>query len=150
MNINYINQISIALQALMVFSYKAHLKSSNGFEIEDERNGYESEQFAEDIQSDCGIQFLRATTSRYGADYELHYKMVGWLAELINSHNLPLTFTSSAVNTNGTDQIYITSVNAINNEVAYETAILDELDDKDYLQIIEKLNSQLTYLTLKY
>lgn len=150
MNSNYIIQISIALQALMMFSYKAHLKSSNGFEIEDERNGYESEQFAEVIQSDCGIQFLRATTSRYGADYELHYKMVSWLADFFNSYNLPLTFTSSTVNTSGTDQIYITRVSAIDNEVAYETAALEELEDTDLLQIIEKLNSQLTYLTLKY
>ncbi len=150
MKSNCITQITIALQALMMFSYKAHLKNNNGFEIEDERNGYESEQFAEVIQSDCGIKFLRATTSRYGADYELHYKMVSWLAEFFNSYNLPLTFTSSTVNNSGTDQIFITNVSAINNEVTYETARLEALDDRDLLKIIEKLNSQLTYLTLKY
>ncbi len=150
MSSNYINQIAVALQSLVLFSYKAHFKSSTGFEFEDERNGYESEQFTEQIQAECGVQFWRATTERYGGDYTLHYKMSFWLKELFNKYDLPLTFTSFCENSNGTDQAYIKNVNVIDNIIYYDKARLEELKEDALLDIANKLASQLTFLSMKY
>ena len=112
-----IEQITNALQKLMFYSYKSFLKNNDGFEIEDERNGYESEQFTDEIQTDCGIEFLRASTERYGADYILHYGMVGWLAELFSAYKLPLAFTSDLQNRSGGDQAYINSLGYVSDEI---------------------------------
>lgn len=142
--------ITNALQKLMHFSYVAFLKSNDGFEIEDERNGYESEQFTQEIQIDCGVQFLRATTERYGGDYTLHYKMVEWLAELFLAYQLPITFTSKLYNSSGGDQAYINSLGDIDDEVDYDLDALGKLSDIDLLKISEKLKNQISFLTLKY
>ncbi len=150
MSSNYINQIAVALQSLVLFSYKAHFKSSTGFEFEDERNGYESEQFTEQIQAECGVQFWRATTERYGGDYTLHYKMSFWLKELFIKYDLPLTFTSCCENKDGTDQAYITDTNVINNKIIYYEDRLKQLNEEDLLDITNKLASQLTFLSIKY
>lgn len=134
----------------MCLSYSVFLKNNDGFEIEDERNGYESEQFTEDIQRECGIQFWRATTERYGADYTLHYKMVEWLAELFSKHQLPLTFTSTLRNNCGSDQAYVKRLGEINNDVEYDLNALNKLNASDIEVISEKLDSQISFLTLKY
>lgn len=143
-------QITQSLQKLMFFSYVAFLNTNDGFEIEDERNGYESEQFTEEIQADCGIQFWRATTERYGADYTLHYKIVAWLEELFNEYKLPLSFTSTMRNNSGGDQAYIKRLGEINNDVEYDLVALKKVSDLDLEKIIEKLNIQLSFVTLKY
>lgn len=143
-------QITTSLQKLMCFSYVAFLNSNDGFEIEDERNGYESEQFTEDIQADCGVQFWRATTERYGADYTLHYKMVNWLAELFTEHKLPLSFTSNMRNSSGGDQAYIKRLSEVNNDVKYDLTVFKQLSNENLEKIVEKLNAQLSFVTLKY
>jgi hypothetical protein len=142
--------ITNALQKLMHFSYVAFLKSNDGFEIEDERNGYESEQFTQEIQVDCGIQFLRATTERYGGDYTLHYKMVEWLAELFSAYQLPLKFTSKLRNNNGGDQAYVNRLGEVNNEINYDLDALGKLSKSDLIKICEKLELQISFLVLKY
>ena len=142
--------ITNALQKLMHFSYVAFLKSNDGFEIEDERNGYESEQFTQEIQVDCGIQFWRATTERYGGDYTLHYEMVEWLAELFSAYQLPLIFTSKLPNSSGSDQLYINNSGGINNEIVYDLDALGKLSKSDLVKIGEKLELQISFLILKY
>ena len=145
-----IEQITNALQKLMFYSYKAFLKNNDGFEIEDERNGYESEQFTDEIQTDCGIKFLRATTERYGADYTLHYGMVGWLAELFSAYKLPLAFTCELRNSDGGDQEYINSLGYVSDVIEYDLTALGGLSKNDLLTICNKLEAQVSFLTLKY
>ena len=145
-----IEQVTNALQRLVYYSYKAFLKTNNGFEIEDERNGYESEQFTDDIQADCGIEFLRATTERYGADYTLHYGMVEWLAELFSAYKLPLSFTSDLRNSDGGDQEYINSLGYVSDEIKYDLNTLSDLSKDDLRTICTKLEAQVSFLTLKY
>ena len=145
-----IEQVTNALQKLVYYSYKAFLKNNNGFEIEDERNGYESEQFTDDIQADCGIEFLRATTERYGADYTLHYGMVGWLAELFSVYKLPLAFTSDLQNRSGGDQAYINSLGYVGDAIKCDLTALNGLSKNDLLTICEKLEAQVSFVTLKY
>ena len=145
-----IEQITNALQKLMFYSYKSFLKNNDGFEIEDERNGYESEQFTDEIQTDCGIEFLRASTERYGADYILHYGMVGWLAELFSAYKLPLAFTSDLQNRSGGDQAYINSLGDVSDEIKYDLTTLSGLSKDDLLTICDKLESHISFLTLKY
>ena len=150
MTMQLIEKITNELQKLVYYSYKAFLKNNNGFEIEDERNGYESEQFSGDIQADCGIEFLRATTERYGADYTLHYGMVEWLAELFSVYKLPLAFTSDLQNRSGGDQTYINSLGYVSDAIEYDLTALSELSKENLLTICNKLETQLSYLTLKY
>lgn len=150
MEMTNIEQITNTLQKLVYFSYKAFLKTNNGFEIEDERNGYESEQFADDIQVDCGIQFWKATTERYGADYTLHYEMADWLSQLFSTYKLPLTFTSELKNGNGGDQAYINSLAYVGEEIEYDLTALSSMGVDDLQAICNKLEAQLSYLTLKY
>jgi len=145
-----IEQITTALQKLMYFSYVAFLKTNQGFEIEDERNGYESEQFTEDIQEDCGIEFSRATTERYGADYTLHYSAVGWLADLLTNHDLPLIFTSHFPNQGGGDQENIIDARDTDCPIEYDIDKLVKLSDDELLAIHQKLHAQITFLKLKY
>jgi len=145
-----IEQITNALQKLMFYSYKSFLKSNDGFEIEDERNGYESEQFTEVIQSECGIKFDKATTERYGADYILHYKMADWLAELFSAHELPIQFTSQLKNRSGGDQIYVNRLGDIDVEIDYDQKILGSIDEVILGNILNKLEAQLSFLALKY
>lgn len=145
-----IEQVTIALQRLVYYSYKAFLKNNNGFEIEDERNGYESEQFTDEIQAECGIAFLRATTERYGADYKLHYVMVGWLAELFSVYKLPLAFTSDLQNRDGGDQAYINSLGYVSDAIKYDLTALSGLSKDDLLTICNKLEVQISFLILKY
>jgi hypothetical protein len=145
-----IEQITDALQKLIFYSYKSFLKNNDGFEIEDERNGYESEQFTDEIQTDCGIEFLRATTERYGADYTLHYGMVGWLADLFSAYKLPLAFTSDLQNRSGGDQAYINSLGYVSDEIKYDLTALSGLSKDDLLTICDKLEAQVSFLTLKY
>jgi len=145
-----IEQITNALQKLMFYSYKSFLKNNDGFEIEDERNGYESEQFTNEIQTDCGIEFLRATTERYGADYTLHYGMVAWLAELFSAYKLPLAFTSDLQNRSGGDQAYIKSLGYVSDEIKYDLTALSGLSKDELLTICDKLEAQVSFLTLKY
>ena len=147
---DHIHQIKKALQALVYYSYKAFLKSNKGFEIEDERNGYESEQFTDDMQADCGIEFLRATTERYGADYTLHYGMVKWLAELFSSYKLPLAFTSDLQNSSGGDQAYINSLGYVSDVIEYDLIALSGLSEEDLLTICNKLEAQVSFIALKY
>ena len=145
-----IEQITNALQKLMFYSYKSFLKSNDGFEIEDERNGYESEQFTEVIQSECGIKFDKATTERYGADYILHYKMTDWLAELFSAHKLPMQFTSQLKNRSGGDQIYVIRLGDIDVDIDYDQKILGSIDEVSLGNILNKLEAQLSFLAIKY
>lgn len=145
-----IEQITNALQQLMYWSYVAFLKANKGFEIEDERNGYQSEQFTEDIRLNCGIEFLKATTIRYGSDYTLHYKMVWWLADLFANHKLPLMFTCEFPNQTGGDQDYIMEPSDIDYPIQYDINELEKLSEEDLLSILKVLQQQITLITIKY
>ena len=139
----HFKKIKKHLNALVRFSYADFFKQNNEFVLEDERNGYDSDNFFDDTQDIFGVSLKNVTTERIGADFNLNYLPVSWLNQLFDEYGLACKLMGTIENRNAYEQIFVDSAKKFDVELIVAIDNLDELNEDRLNSLVSDLEKKM-------
>jgi len=145
-----LKQIKKHLNALVRFSYEDFFKQNVEFILEDDRNGYDSDNFSNHAQDVFGISLQNVTTEKIGADFKLNYLPVTWLHQIFDSYGLRCKFTGTLDNKNAYEQIFVDNAKKFETELKLSIDNINKLSADQLNSLVSDLEKKMTFIYLEY
>jgi hypothetical protein len=125
-----------------------YLKTNDGFQINNTEDGYESDNFSEDIQQKIGISLKSSTYYNYGGDFELVFDCKGELLEILQQHKMETEFLALFENRFNSQELYLIKGYSINFKIIYPLKKDIYISQASVISVANKLDKLFTFINL--
>jgi hypothetical protein len=143
-----IEKIKLYFDNAVRIGIKNYLKTNDGFQINNTDDGYESDNFTEDIQQQIGISLKSSTCSNYGGDFELVFECRGELLEILKQHKMPTEFLALFENKFNSQELYLIKRNSINFKIIYPLKNDISISQASVISVAKKIDKLFSFIIL--